>query len=609
MSTTVSAGKTVAFEIGPFDTLTLTSSRAVGVLTLTSQAPKLIADQSLSVQNGTFGPYGAPMSVSMSVASGSATYEVNTQSLTATDARAAKGLVSGAANYGGEAFIYIDGGDSMENNAILTTGTAPDGKVVAPWHVRGATENYWRSWGWPAWVGALTLQRGQVIGSTARQTNGLVTEGTNPAGVPFSVQSAQARSDPLYARKTRWLKKPGFNDSAFSIAVMKAALMSEIALSTGPGFLMSPPPRSDSAATVVGGDGMQDWLKKLAWRNELKRICDQSSGRIQFIDFYSACNTPTASPDGYATNYTFNAGAGDNGIHTSSLAGFKGGQLVGNALFPGGVGNPLDLWTTVAYVDTSGGANLLDQGFRDPTLAAPIAAFTASISGTTMTVSAIGSGSLAVGHGVCGAGITAGTFITAQLTGSAGSTGTYTVSTSQTVASASMYGVMGLAIVTIGTATFTLTQAANTIPGGVGNMLSIAITKNADGDGVDVTTHNMATSGGGRFLAENDDAWFQLFIRVNSGGVYPRNLFTRLQGFNGTNYYAVWCPLDVTKEPVALPFDGTTRLLPRTPVLTAPATAFSNLQGKFRPTFAGAGAGTCTIDISLPDVRRFRAAA
>lgn len=59
---------------------------------------------------------------------------------------------------------------------------------------------------------------------------------------------------------------------------------------------------------------------------------------------------------------------------------------------------------------------------------------TAAISGTTMTVSAVTSGTLAIGQVLTGTGVTAGTGITALGTGTGG-TGTYTVSTSQTVAS------------------------------------------------------------------------------------------------------------------------------------------------------------------------------
>jgi len=61
-------------------------------------------------------------------------------------------------------------------------------------------------------------------------------------------------------------------------------------------------------------------------------------------------------------------------------------------------------------------------------------AFTGSISGTTMTVTAVSSGTLGVGQIVTGTGVTSGTTITALGTGTGG-TGTYTVNDSQTVAS------------------------------------------------------------------------------------------------------------------------------------------------------------------------------
>jgi hypothetical protein len=70
--------------------------------------------------------------------------------------------------------------------------------------------------------------------------------------------------------------------------------------------------------------------------------------------------------------------------------------------------------------------------------ATPDAVVTGSIAGTTMTVSAVASGALAAGQVIEGTGITVGTTIVAQLTGSAGSTGTYSVSNSQTAGSTSI---------------------------------------------------------------------------------------------------------------------------------------------------------------------------
>jgi hypothetical protein len=66
------------------------------------------------------------------------------------------------------------------------------------------------------------------------------------------------------------------------------------------------------------------------------------------------------------------------------------------------------------------------------------ATFTGAISGTTLTVSAVASGVLAVGQEIVTAGITDGTRITAHLSGTRGGAGTYTVSASQTVEAQSL---------------------------------------------------------------------------------------------------------------------------------------------------------------------------
>jgi hypothetical protein len=66
------------------------------------------------------------------------------------------------------------------------------------------------------------------------------------------------------------------------------------------------------------------------------------------------------------------------------------------------------------------------------------ARITGAISGTTLTVAAVASGILYVGQTIQGVGIAVNTMITALGTGTGG-TGTYTVSTSQTIASITMY--------------------------------------------------------------------------------------------------------------------------------------------------------------------------
>lgn len=68
------------------------------------------------------------------------------------------------------------------------------------------------------------------------------------------------------------------------------------------------------------------------------------------------------------------------------------------------------------------------------------ASFTGSITTTTLTVSAISAGSIFPSMLITGTGVTAGTSIVEQLTGTTGGTGTYKVSASQTVTSTAITG-------------------------------------------------------------------------------------------------------------------------------------------------------------------------
>lgn len=90
-------------------------------------------------------------------------------------------------------------------------------------------------------------------------------------------------------------------------------------------------------------------------------------------------------------------------------------------------------WGSVANVRYMSGGRFIQWA----ELSGSTAAFTGSIAGTTLTVTAVSSGTIRVGHVVRATGIVADTIITALGTGSGG-TGTYTVDQSQTLASASM---------------------------------------------------------------------------------------------------------------------------------------------------------------------------
>ncbi len=74
--------------------------------------------------------------------------------------------------------------------------------------------------------------------------------------------------------------------------------------------------------------------------------------------------------------------------------------------------------------------------------------FTGSIAGNVLTVSAVGTGGLYPNQTLTGTNVAAGTAVVAQLTGTAGSTGTYQVNISQTVASTTITGSGGWLTVT-----------------------------------------------------------------------------------------------------------------------------------------------------------------
>jgi len=103
------------------------------------------------------------------------------------------------------------------------------------------------------------------------------------------------------------------------------------------------------------------------------------------------------------------------------------------SIFSGGVtADPYYEYTTL-LLPGSGTSGTQNNSFLD---SGNPAEFTASISGTTMTVSAVASGTIKVGQWISGTGVTASpiTTITALGTGSGG-VGTYTVNQSQTVSS------------------------------------------------------------------------------------------------------------------------------------------------------------------------------
>lgn len=194
-----------------------------------------------------------------------------------------------------------------------------------------------------------------------------------------------------------------------------------------------------TAAVVGSGTGLTTKSNAIGFM----AIGDDSSGtavsQTALIKETARVSLETATTDGTNASFSaiFPAGVGTGNIYEAGLftypedrvLTFDGDNDVNNAdnriTY---VNHGLLSGDKITYVD--GGGTALRTG--------SIANATGSISGTTLTVSAVADGTIVAGATVTGTGVTAGTLIVSQLTGTTGGAGTYTVSASQTVSSTSI---------------------------------------------------------------------------------------------------------------------------------------------------------------------------
>lgn len=152
----------------------------------------------------------------------------------------------------------------------------------------------------------------------------------------------------------------------------------------------------------------------------------------------AANHTGTGAPDGFVGRSQGAAFITTYLAESSLLIG--AGQPV--TLFDGG-----DFWIKPSTAATRGQKVYAVYGTGAVATAAtgspPVAgaSVTGSIASTTMTVTAIGSGTLRPGQPISGTNVAAGSYIVAQLTGAAGGTGTYQVSTASTASSTTITAV------------------------------------------------------------------------------------------------------------------------------------------------------------------------
>jgi len=180
-------------------------------------------------------------------------------------------------------------------------------------------------------------------------------------------------------------------------------------------------------------------------------ITSVSSGALQVGSIITGASIPSGT-----SILSFGTGNGGVGTYTISQSLFINNEsITANApiITSGAISNGQYLTTTygvnmnlsqgtqIVAFNTGAGGNINEAGTYtlNNYVTTPNPAFTGSISGTTLTVSAVSAGYLGVGCVVSGTGVTSGTKITAVLTGSGG-VGIYTVSASQTVSSTSMTG-------------------------------------------------------------------------------------------------------------------------------------------------------------------------
>lgn len=142
-------------------------------------------------------------------------------------------------------------------------------------------------------------------------------------------------------------------------------------------------------------------------------------------------------------------GVGNSGYDIQILASTCTGTVIGRPRLGGnrgigarGTANSTDpkelLYVSDAGTGTYGmmkGQANFTEGALQNSWSDQTGSITASISTNVMTVTAVGSGAVGIGDFITGTGVTAGTKVVHQLSGSAGSTGTYSVSIAQTVSS------------------------------------------------------------------------------------------------------------------------------------------------------------------------------
>lgn len=151
---------------------------------------------------------------------------------------------------------------------------------------------------------------------------------------------------------------------------------------------------------------------------------DASTGTSYAVYRFVATGTVAARAGTFTADWCGVAGGGGGGGNYFQGGGGAGGYMSGTGLSIG---------TTATTVTIGGGGTYTLNG-SNTTWDIALCSFTATIATTVLTVSAVASGTLAIGQLIVGAGVTSPTRIISLGTGTGGA-GTYNLSASSTVSS------------------------------------------------------------------------------------------------------------------------------------------------------------------------------
>jgi hypothetical protein len=196
-------------------------------------------------------------------------------------------------------------------------------------------------------------------------------------------------------------------------------------------------------------------------------VCMWSGAITAIPTGWYLCDGNNSTPD---LRGKFVIGAGATAASVTAKAGasitgsVSGTTLTVSAVASGGLISVGDIVSHASILQTATitglGTGTGGTGTYTLTYTGSTASFTGSISGTTLTVTAISAGTIIVGQVLTGNSVTSNTTITSQLTGTTGGIGTYVVDLSQTRSSGDFTGTYTLASTTLSVLSTVMTVTA-----------------------------------------------------------------------------------------------------------------------------------------------------